>query len=135
MNCECCVVPKHNHWGKEHSLFQINQFIWFYLLSRSCCTITKKSTNFVFFVEIRHYWPYRENSSCLVDEISLNFYLVHSLSIVIFRSVFMILMYNFFIKWFINLLKSLLETLTLKTLSIMRRFCLRSIECIYVLCI
>lgn len=50
------------------------------------------------------------------------FFLVHSLSSAIWKSVFMILIYNFFLIFVLNLLKSLLVTLTLKFKSILRRF-------------
>lgn len=44
----------------------------------------------------------------------IEYYLVHFLSIVILKSVFVVLMYNFFEKYLISVFKSLLEILTLK---------------------
>lgn len=44
----------------------------------------------------------------------IEYYLVHSLSIVILKSVFVVLMYNFFEKYLISVFKSLLEILTIK---------------------
>lgn len=44
----------------------------------------------------------------------IEYYLVHSLSIVILKGVFVVLMYNFFEKYLISVFESLLEILTIK---------------------